>query len=146
MLYSSNDVEQKEFSSSDFESMQNKLSQSIELLLDFKRLFTEIWAKNYDLKKEQIMTDKENNIFMAKIDELQNQIISLEKKIITSKEHLMSNINVLAEHLAWLEKKNMGFVDKVKFWNKPNNVAEKLKEINKNTNAKEATLFSLNEE
>lgn len=139
MSYLSENIEQLD----NFRDIQSKLSNSVELLLEFKRIFSEIWVKNSNLTMEQIMDNTENMEFVTKINELQQQISSLEKRVIGNREHLMSSINVLAEHLSCLEKKNMGLVDKMKFWNKPKSVVEEISNINQKN---QPTLFNFNEE
>ena len=140
------ETEQKELSFNDFETMQKKLSTSIELLMEVKKFYTEIWAQDSNLKMEQMMTTEENAVFIKKLNEMQQQITSLGKRLENSRDHLMSNINVLTEHLARLERKNTGWTDKAKFWNKPKNVAEEINENNRKAQIAEPRLFSFNDE
>lgn len=146
MLYTNENQEneQKALSCQDFKRLQQNLSNSIEFLIELKNNFAELYANGLEVRKEDMTLHNDN--FEEKFNKLQEQIVNLEKKVITSRDYLMSNIKALTEHLACLERKNRGFVDNIKFWKKENNVQDKINENTKKFSQNEPSLFSLNED
>ena len=145
MLYTNENQEneQKALSCQDFKRLQQNLSNSIEFLIELKSNFVELYTNGLEIRKEDITL---HNNFKEKFNKLQEQVVNLEKKVNTSRDHLMSSINVLTEHLACLERKNRSFVDNIKFWKKENDVAKKINKNNKKFSQNEPSLFSLNED
>lgn len=130
----------------DFERLQDSLTNSIKILIDFKRKYIDLYAADFKLGKEVKMGIEDNQInFENKLIALQEQVMKLGEDLKQSKSYFTANIRILSEHLSRLEDKNRGFTDKLKIWNKPKNANDELSRLKQNSTA-ENTLFSFNDE
>ena len=118
MLYL-NDNENKEIENfkqyKEFKEMQNKLSNCGYSLVNIKKDYTELFNSVDSSSK--------------KIEQLKSNLANIEKKVDENYIFFKSAIDAITKHLAIVENKQRGRLDKIKFWKKQNDINESMNKL-----------------
>lgn len=125
-----------------FKIVQNDLSKTTRSLLDIKTRYTNIVFKSID---ENIVNNDCGAVALKKIEELKVDISELEKKMNENHLFLKSAIDLITKHLAVVEKKQRGFLDKIKIWKTKKDIDTEMRKMEKTSLFPKQQTFNFND-